>query len=231
MATLTRKQVRKVDQRAIAEYGMSSLVLMENAARGTADVLCQLLEDDLRASGPVTIVCGKGNNGGDGFSLALLLEFRLVTVKVLLLCSPDDLTGDAAANFAITHKAGIPIGQFLMPFEKTRFDVALSKSAWLVDAILGTGAVGEPKSPYAEAIDRMNASGIPILAVDLPSGLDCDTGVAARHTIRATHTCTFVATKPGFFATGASHYVGNLLVVDIGVPRRLMEEIEREADE
>jgi NAD(P)H-hydrate epimerase len=231
MAILTRKQVRQIDRRAISEYGMSGLVLMENAARGTADVLCRLLEADLHDSGPVTIVCGKGNNGGDGFALARLLDVRLVMVRVLLLCNPDDLIGDAASNYSILQKSGISIEQFSMPFDPTNFDTALSTSAWLADAILGTGAIGEPKSPYAEAIDRMNASGIPILALDLPSGLDCDTGAAARHTIRAKHTCTFVAAKPGFFATGASQYVGNLLVVDIGVPRRLMEEIEREADE
>ena len=227
---LPRDKIREIDRLAIHEYGMSGLVLMENAARGTADVLCRLMEDDFHASGPVAIVCGKGNNGGDGFALARLLDARLVIVKVLLLCNPNDFTGDAAVNFSIILKAGIPILQFLLSFDQARFDAALAKSAWLVDAILGTGAVGEPKSPYAEAIDRMNASGKPILAVDLPSGLDCDTGAAARHTIRAKHTCTFVAAKPGFFTNDASKYVGKLHVVDIGAPRQLVEEIVRSAN-
>jgi NAD(P)H-hydrate epimerase len=94
-----------------------------------------------------------------------------------------------------------------------------------VDAILGTGATGEPKSPYAEAIDHMNAGGIEIIAVDLPSGLDCDTGVTAKHTIRAAHTCTFVAAKPGLLVESAKAYVGQLHVLDIGAPRKLIDEV------
>jgi NAD(P)H-hydrate epimerase len=175
----------------------------------------------------VTIVCGKGNNGGDGLAIARHLDLRLIIVKVLLLCDPTELTGDAATNFSITKKAGAPIEIFSAPLDTARFDAALAGSVWLVDAILGTGATGEPKSPLAEAIDCMNASGLPILAVDLPSGLDCDTGVAARHTIRAAHTCTFVAAKPGFFA-GSNQYVGKLHVLDIGAPRRLIEEVARQ---
>ena len=223
MAILNRQQVREVDRRAIQEYGMSGLVLMENAGRGVAELLFRLMAGQLRIqgvkqwpAGPVTMVCGKGNNGGDGFVIARHLDLFGVSVRVALLCKPSELTGDAAVNFSITGKAGIPIQIFGAPLDPARFDAALAGAAWLVDAILGTGAVGEPKSPYAEAIDRMNASGIPILAVDLPSGLDCDTGAAAKHTIRAVHTCTFVAAKPGFFVEGVKPYVGTLHVLDIG---------------
>ncbi len=241
MATLSRAQVREVDRRAIHEYGMSGLVLMENAGRGTTDVLCELLPKVPALPGGratsskalpnplVTIVCGKGNNGGDGFVIARHLDLRGIQVKVLLLAPPGELSGDAAANFNIIQNVGIAIDSFAAPLDVGKFEDATTGSAWLVDAILGTGAVGEPKSPYAEAIDRMNANGLPILAVDLPSGLDCDTGGLARHTIRAAHTCTFVAAKPGFFAPGASQYVGKLHVVDIGAPRRLVEEIMRSA--
>ena len=241
MATLSRTQVREVDRRAIQEYGMSGLVLMENAGRGTTDVLCDLLPKPPALPGGratsstalphplITIVCGKGNNGGDGFVIARHLDLRGIQVQVLLLASPDELSGDAAANFNIIQSAGLAIEPFAAPLDIRKFEDVTTGSMWLVDAILGTGAVGDPKSPYAEAIDRMNASGVPILAVDLPSGLDCDTGEATRHTIRAAHTCTFVAAKPGFFAAGASQYVGKLHVVDIGAPRRLVEEIMRSA--
>jgi NAD(P)H-hydrate epimerase len=241
MKILSRAHVRDVDRRAIQEYGLSGLVLMENAGRGTTDVLCELLTKPPALPGGhatsgtafpnphVTIVCGKGNNGGDGFVIARHLDLRGIPVKVLLLTHPDDLGGDAAANFSIIQKVGLPIESFSAPLDIAEFDAALNGSLWLVDAILGTGAVGEPKSPYAEAIDRMNASELPILAVDLPSGLDCDTGGAARHTIRAAHTCTFVAAKPGFFTAEAAQYVGKLHVVDIGAPRRLVEEIMRSA--
>ncbi len=211
---LTRQQVREFDRRAIQEYGIPGIVLMENAGRGCADILCGLIG---RGRGPVVIVCGKGNNGGDGFVIARHLDLRGIDVRVLLLADPKDLTGDAATNYQIIKKAGLRI----TPFAATE----LNGAAWLVDAILGTGATGEPKSPLAEAIDAMNQSGTPILAVDVSSGLDCDTGTAAEHTIRAAHTCTFVAAKPGFFTPGAPEYVGQLHVLDIGAPRRLIDEI------
>jgi NAD(P)H-hydrate epimerase len=234
---LNRNQVREVDRRAVAEYGMSGLVLMENAGRGAADVVYMQFLGCKPDSGTLTpalsqreregvvVVCGKGNNGGDGFVIARHLDLRRWSVRVLLLCEPRELGGDVAANFAIIKKAGIEIQSFISPLEVARFDEAIFGAAYLVDAILGTGATGEPKSPYAEAIERMNASGIPIMAVDLPSGLDCDTGAAAQHTIRARHTCTFVAAKPGFFVEGAKQYVGEIRVCDIGVPRRLVDEM------
>jgi NAD(P)H-hydrate epimerase len=233
MLILSRKQVREVDRRAIAEYGMSGLVLMENAGRGATDVLCSQWVGSpgtsAGASAWVVLVCGKGNNGGDGFVMARHLDLRGVAVRVLLLADPKELTGDAAVNYSIIEKAGLAIEFFVnVPgsgLDAGRFSEALKGAIFLVDAILGTGAVGEPKSPYAEAIDLMNASGISIVAVDLPSGLDCDTGVATLHTIRAVETTTFVAAKPGFFVEGAEQYVGFIRVCDIGVPRRLVEEI------
>jgi NAD(P)H-hydrate epimerase len=251
--TLTRQQVREVDRRAIADYGMTGLVLMENAGRGATDLLCHLLHIELSSSGSktdddaadfhsystrtaplseheqpkVVIICGKGNNGGDGFVIARHLDLRGIEVKTLLLAAPSELTGDAAANFQILQKANLPIEVFSAPLDATRFTQQLAGATWLVDALLGTGAVGEPKSPYAEAIDHMNAAGKPILAIDLPSGLDCDTGAASRHTIRATATCTFVAAKPGFSTLAAAPYLGQLYIQDIGVPRQLPSEITR----
>ena len=231
MPTLTRQQVREVDRRAIQEYGMSGLVLMENAGRGAVDFLFALMAGKMLPNvkqwphGRVTIVCGKGNNGGDGFVIARHLDLRGIEVRVLLLTDPSELTGDALVNYSIIRKASLSIDVFTPPLDIIAFDAALAGSAWLIDAVLGTGAVGEPKSPYAEAIDRMNASGIPILAVDLPSGLDCDTGVPAKHTIRAAQTCSFVAAKPGFFTNTSKPYIGQLHVLGIGVPRKLLDEI------
>ncbi|HEY2827161.1 MAG TPA: NAD(P)H-hydrate epimerase, partial [Pirellulales bacterium] len=180
---LTREQVREVDRRAIAEFGMSGLVLMENAGRGATDVLCSQWAGhgggkDSQWTLRIVVVCGKGNNGGDGFVIARHLDLRGWTVRVLLLCDPQELSGDAAANFLIIQKAGLEIQSFAAPLEMARFNEAISGAAYLVDAILGTGATGEPKSPYAEAIECMNSSGVRIMAVDLPSGLDCDSGVA-----------------------------------------------------
>ena len=202
------------------EYGLSGLVLMENAGRGVADRLCAMGID-----GPVVICCGKGNNAGDGFVIARHLDLRGFAVRVLLWAEPSELTGDAAANFRILERAGVPIETFGDEHDATRLEEQLSGAAWIVDALLGTGARGEPRPPLDAVIDQLNAAAAAKLAVDLPSGLDCDTGVPARHTIRAAATCTFVAAKAGFLAPGAEQYTGLVYVLDIGAPRKLIEEV------
>ena len=217
--TLNRQQVREIDRRAVEEYGMSGLVLMENAGRGLADTLFRL-----GVAGPIVICCYKGNNGGDGFVLARHFDLRHVAVRVALWCEPTELTGDAAMNFAILAKTGVPIEVFGSQHDEQRLAALLSDANWIVDALLGTGAVGEPRPPLDAVIDQLNAHTAPILAVDVPSGLDCDTGIASRHTIRASHTCTFVAHKPGFLMAEARQYTGDVHILDIGAPRRLVEE-------
>ena len=220
MLTITRQQSREVDRRAIEEYGIPGLVLMESAGRGTTDVLCRLGID-----GPVVICCGKGNNAGDGFVVARHLEIRGFDARVLLWAEPAELTGDAAANYAILAKTEVPIEVFGGTHDPERLARHLAVAAWVVDGLLGTGARGEPRPPLDAVIDQINGSGVPVLAIDLPSGLDCDTGEAARHTIRARHTCTFLATKPGFLTPGRGQYTGRVHVLDIGAPRRLVEEV------
>jgi NAD(P)H-hydrate epimerase len=218
--TLTREQSRRVDRLAAEQFGLSGLVLMENAGRGVADVLC-----GLGIAGPVVICCGKGNNAGDGFVIARHLDLRGHAVRVLLWAEPAELTGDAAVNFQILQKIAVPIEIFGDRHDPDRLAELLADAAWIVDALLGTGARGEPRPPLDAVIDQLNAAAAPKLAVDLPSGLDCDTGLAARHTIRATETCTFVAAKPGFYVPGAEKYVGRLHVLDIGTPRQVIEKV------
>ncbi len=215
----TREQSRMVDQLAVEQYGFSGLVLMENAGRGTADVLCRL-----GIAGPVAICCGKGNNAGDGFVIARHLDLRGHAVRVLLWAKPEELTGDAAANFRILEKTDVPITVF-DGADHDRLASLIDDAAWIVDALLGTGARGEPRPPLDAVIDQLNAAAAPKLAVDLPSGLDCDTGRPAKHTIRAAETCTFVAAKIGFSMPSAVPYVGRLHVLDIGTPRKLLEQI------
>lgn len=215
---ITRECSRELDRRAVEEFGMTGVMLMENAGRGTTDVLCAL-----GIKGPVVVVCGRGNNGGDGYVIARHLDLRGHEVRVVLLDDPATLRGDAALNFQVLQKSGVSIAAW----KKGSSTTELSQAAWLVDAILGTGASGEPREPYASAIDAMNLSGASILAVDIPSGLDCETGIAAKHTIRAAHTCTFVAAKPGMLQPSAASYIGRLHVVDIGAPRVLVEQLCR----
>lgn len=224
MQTLTREQSRLVDRLAIEEYGMTGLVLMENAGRGVADVLC-----GLGIAGPVVICCGKGNNAGDGFVIARHLDLRGHRVRVLLWAETGELSGDAAANFRILQKTDVPIEIFGNRHDAARLDIFLKDAAWIVDGLLGTGARGEPRAPLDAVIDQLNAASAPKLAIDLPSGLDCDIGEAASHTIRAVETCTFVTAKPGFLVPAALPYVGRLHVLDIGQPRGLVERIVKES--
>jgi NAD(P)H-hydrate epimerase len=235
---LSTALARQLDRRAVADYRVPSIVLMENAGRGVADKLGQL-----GIPGPVVVCCGSGNNGGDGLVIARHLDLRGATVKVLVFVPPDrwhesppvsggvlkappeaaaiGLRGDSAVNYTIVLRSGIPLAVLTnadtLPGE-------LHGAAWVVDALLGTGSHGEPRAPLDAVIAAVNAAGVPVLAVDLPSGLDAETGHAARQTIRAAHTCTFVAAKPGFLAPEAAQFTGAVHVLDIGAPRRLVEE-------
>jgi NAD(P)H-hydrate epimerase len=225
---LSRDQARQIDQRAAEQYGISGLVLMENAGRGVADVLCRLMVSGPQAgrgSREIVICCGKGNNAGDGFVLARHLDLRGHAVRVLVWAEAAELRGDAGVNFQIIAKAGLPIELFGDRHDPPRLAEHLAGAGWMVDALLGTGARGEPRPPLGAVIDQLNAAAAPKLAIDLPSGLDCDTGEAARHTIRAAETCTFVAAKKGFLAPAAGQFTGRVHVLDIGAPRKLIEEV------
>ena len=221
---LNRYQLQEVDRRAVADYGISGLVLMENAGRGVADRLATFV-----GRGPVVVFCGKGNNGGDGFVVARHLDARSIDVRVLLWAEPSELTGDAAINFQILQKSGIPIDVFGQRHDDARLAAELAGARFVVDALLGTGAKGEPRAPLAEVIEALNASGLPIFAIDVPSGLDCDTGTAAGAAIKARRTYTFVATKLGFSMPGAKAFTGEVEVLPIGAPRRLVDDVSSDA--
>lgn len=217
---LSRAEVREVDRRAIEEFGVSGLVLMENAGRGCVDLLMEI-----GCRGPIVIVCGKGNNAGDGFVIARHLDIRGIALSIVLLGSPHSLRGDAAANYEIVARSHLPIIDLSQRFDADRFVSELKRAEWIVDALLGTGSTGSPRAPMDEAIRLMNAADAKRLAVDLPSGLDCDSGEPADPTIQADHTCTFVSPKIGFSNSAARAFLGQVHVVDIGAPRSLIEEI------
>src|SRR5215510_13168485 len=132
---LTRDQCREIDRRAIEDYGISGLVLMENAGRGCVDVL-----ERLGIAGPVVILCGKGNNAGDGFVIARHLVVRGYDCRIVLLCPTDELRGDAAANHAILLHLDVK-------FVNSPAELNAIGADWVVDAMLGTGATGEPRAP------------------------------------------------------------------------------------
>ena len=223
---LNREQVREVDRRAIEDLGMSGLVLMENAGRGCVDVL-----RNLGATGPVLIAAGKGNNGGDGFVIARHLDNTGIAAEVALLCPPEDLQGDAAANFQLLAATDVNVFTIEEDGFEDRLNQSIARAEWIVDALLGTGATGPPRPPYDTVIERLNAASARKLAIDIPSGLDCDTGQAEQPTFRADRTCTFVAAKPGILAAEAQAFVGIMHVIDIGVPRRVVQACRGTADE
>ena len=225
MRSLSRDEVRSVDARAIGEWHVPGIVLMENAGRGAAEWLHRLAGAPCR----VAIACGRGNNGGDGFVIARHLENLGHEVRILLACDPAAIEGDAAINRAIVERAAIPVSP-LAGADEQAWAEALVTSDWIVDALLGTGASGPPRGAVGAAIRAIVAArgrpgGPRVLAVDLPSGLDCDTGKAPGDCVRADATATFVARKLGFDTPGAETFTGDVHVVGIGVPRRLLEAI------
>lgn len=216
---LNREMARRLDERAVTEYGIPGIVLMENAGRGVAEKLIAT-----GAASPVAICCGKGNNGGDGFVIARHLDLGEIDVRVLLWADPADLLGDARANYEIATRSGIAIQVFSQATDLPAFASSLADANWIVDALLGTGVRGRARPPMDAVIDALNTAAAPKLAVDVPSGLDCDQGIVGP-AVKAECTCTFVAAKPGFVVGEAARYVGHLHVLDIGAPRKLVDEM------
>jgi NAD(P)H-hydrate epimerase len=217
---LARDEVRAIDRRAADELGLPTLVLMENAGRGAA----ALVGEALRLAPParVAILCGPGNNGGDGGVVARHLDAQGYSVRVLWLADPGRLAPDAAVQHGILSRSGIDQRTWTGAFDPDALAASLADADAIVDGLLGTGLTRPVEGPLALAIAAVNAAGRPVLALDLPSGLDADAGAPLGVAVRADHTATFVAPKLGFAAPGAATYTGTVHVVDIGVPRCLI---------
>jgi NAD(P)H-hydrate epimerase len=216
---LSRDEVRSIDTRAAKELGLPTLVLMENAGRSAAE----WLRTELPTGGRVLVLCGPGNNGGDGGVVARHLDAWGYTVNVIWFADPSHLSSDAAAQRTILARSGV--GQAEDPNAANIGQLAgLIRSVhWIVDALLGTGLTRPVEGPLLTVIEALNQSGKPVLALDLPSGLDADTGTPLGVAVRARTTVTFVAPKVGFARPSARDYTGAVQTVDIGVPRMLLE--------
>lgn len=222
---LTREQSRLVDKIAIERWGFSGLVLMENAGRGAVDVLLAI--DPAVAVGRVAILCGKGNNAGDGFVIARHLAIRGVDAVTVLLCSPTELTGDALANYQILlHTQALLVDASAVDVRALPefLELHAGGARWIVDAMLGTGAQGAPREPFDAAIRWANSQSGRRLGIDVPSGLDCETGKVVSVAVRAHATCTFVAAKPGFLLAEAAASIGELHIASIGIPDRMIRQ-------
>jgi ADP-dependent NAD(P)H-hydrate dehydratase / NAD(P)H-hydrate epimerase len=197
-------QMRATDEWAIGTKGVPSLELMEHAGEGLARVTAQRAP-----AGRVAVVCGKGNNGGDGLVAARLLRQAGRDVEVLAVWPPEWLQGDAQ-----TQLERLP-GDAPVKFEAARLD----RAHVIVDALLGTGTSGAPRDPAAEVIDAVNAAKAPVVAADIPSGVDASTGEVPGAAIRAVATATFHRGKPGLWIRPGKAHAGDVEVIDIGIPR------------
>ena len=211
---LSRQQVREVDRRAIEDWTVPGVVLMENAGRGATDAIVGLL--GAVASKRIAIVAGSGNNGGDGFVIARHLDLRGANVTLFLVGRREKMTPDAKVNFAILEKLDFDIRDCAAEGMGPLAD-ELGQCDLVVDAVGGTGISGPLRGDAAAAVEQINAAGKPVVAIDIPTGLDCDTGETPSPTVKANLTVTFVARKIGFDAPGADGYTGQVIVADIGV--------------
>jgi len=215
---MTRQEVRNFDAWAIQEMGMPGVVLMENAGRGCTQVICDRLAAVNGAK--IAVFCGAGNNGGDGCVIARLLTNCGAEVRIVICGQRDKIKGDALTNLKIIERMGLPISylDLLLGGLPERIRECTEGSSLLVDAIFGTGLTGELRSEYAQLIACINARRIPIVAVDIPSGLDCDTGVPLPVCIEADATVTFVAAKKGFtLSQDVLAVTGAIFIASIGI--------------
>lgn len=217
------EQMRNLDRIAIEEFGIPGVVLMENAGAATVRAMARRFGD---LSGRVVwIFVGPGNNGGDGLVVARHLQQLGSRPLVFLLVEPAALKGDAAINWAIVEKMPIPCRRLASAEELLELESGSGGAAILVDAIFGTGLQRPLTGIYAAAVRLLNRSGRPVVAVDLPSGLDSDSGKILGVGVQATLTVCFGLVKPGLLLHPGAGLVGSLEIVDIGLPSQLPEEL------
>ena len=222
MKVATTEQMQELDRKSIEVFRIPGIVLMENAGRGAAEVIAQAFPDIQKKK--IAIIAGKGNNGGDGFVIARYFLNQGVSVKVFLLTDPKSLRGDAETNFNIFHHMKGEIIPVPSSKDYQKVKKSLEHFDLLIDGIFGTGLDAEVRGYYREVIDHLNTLQKPIVAIDIPSGLDANTGKPLGTAIRAFLTVTFGLPKVGHLISPGSDYVGTLKVIDIGIPRRLVEE-------
>ena len=218
---LSRAQIRELDRIAINELNVPGLLLMENAGRGAAEIVLGMMPGpDAR----VLIVCGAGNNGGDGFVVARQLDsWDVDAVDVWLIGEVDKVRGDARVNLDAWVGLGGTVNAVWNPEDLPFLETAIADADVVVDALFGTGLDREVKEPYARVIEAINDSSTVRVSLDLPSGLDADTGVPLGIAVRAHSTVTFGALKPGLLTPSGAEYAGTVHVAKLGVPDRLFE--------
>jgi len=228
MLLLTRTEMQTADRNAIEGMGIPSLDLMERAGVGVVEAVKEFIEVE---GGTVIIVCGRGNNGGDGFVAARLLAGEGNDVKVWLAARPEELKGDASVNWnrLIEEEATFDGSVKLLPLDDTPIEAGALAEEWsdkgivVVDALLGTGTQGPPRPPGDSLITAMNLCGLPVVAVDIPSGVDSDSGEVPGVATLASVTVTMAFPKLGLLLHPGREHAGRIKIVDIGIPQEVVE--------
>ncbi len=220
---LTREQVRNCDKVSIEKYAIPGIVLMENAGIAASNIAETMLIDN--SGNSVCIISGPGNNGGDGFVVARHLAGRGMHINIFAVSNTEKYKGDALTNLIICQKMDLPLytlDHISIDSFFTKINQTIDQSDLIIDALLGTGMTTAPREPISTIIDIINSSQKPKLALDIPSGLDCDTGLPLGNTILANETVTFAAMKHGFQNPESQKYTGKITAAGIGINTELL---------
>lgn len=223
MYLVTANEMQKMDRMTIESFGLPGRILMENAGRGATQFFLEQFKEAKNKR--IGVIAGRGNNGGDGFVIARYLAQKRINVTVYLLSKHQKVSGDAAANLKLLPPLKVPVIELPDAESFSAHETAMRHEAIWIDAILGTGLRSDVKGFFKNVVDFINGLNKPVFAVDIPSGLNSDTGRPCGTCIRADATATFAFAKTGHFLSPGADYTGNLKVIDIGVPPHIADDI------
>ncbi len=221
MKTVSVREMKEIDRRAIEEFGVPALALMENAGAFTARTAEEMLAAGTK--GKTLVFCGTGNNGGDGMVAARHLVSRGRPADIFLIGKREKVKGEALVNLKIAEKMALPVREITAAAQVPALEKEIRSAGLVIDAIFGTGMSGEVLDPARSVIALFNRSGVPVLAVDIPSGLEADTGRILGEAVIARVTVTFGLAKKGFFLDQGPRCTGEIKIDPIGIPSRLLE--------
>ncbi len=223
MKTVTVAQMRELDRRAIEDYRIPSILLMENAGLRTADFIHKMYGQSIKGK-TIMIICGRGNNGGDGFVIARHLMNKGYIVNVAVLSDKNKIKGDAQINLDIFERMGGYVIFIDVKDFNEKVKNIINDSEIIVDAIFGTGLDRDIEEPIKTNIKLINQSQKTVVSVDAPSGLNCDSGAILGIAVKSDATVTMASAKEGFFKGEGPSCVGKVHVVDISIPKKILDE-------
>lgn len=224
MRLVTASEMREMDRLTIEHAGIPGIVLMENAAKSATEVFIEHFKPFITSS--ILVICGKGNNGGDGYVMARYLHNSGMKVSVIITCERSAISGDALINLSVIEKLGIEISEIRDEAAFETFAQRLSGCSYIIDGLFGTGLNSPVKGLYKKIIDTVNNSNKPVISIDIPSGLNADTGGIMGAAVKADLTVTFGFAKPGHYVYPGRALTGRLVTVDIGIPGMISDKLE-----